>query len=49
MFSDRRGNGDENLELVRWASELAGAPVLGWGAQLAQSNLPGTCASSSTR
>lgn len=29
--------------------ELAGAAVLGWGAQLDQSNLPGTCASSSTR
>lgn len=29
--------------------ELAGAAVLGWVAQLDQSNLPGTCASSSTR
>lgn len=31
------------------AVELAGAATLGWGAQLDQSNLPGTCASSSTR
>jgi hypothetical protein len=27
---------------------FVGAAVLGWGAQLDQSNLPGTCASSST-